>query len=100
MTNLEDEFQKLIDAMHQSVEQKKVNGELSLDDAKLLLDMIDSRISKPAVISGIHEGWSASSIECGYQNDPEYLDDMWISSTGECVEAAKAFDDMCKEQDK
>ena len=69
--DLEQEFQKLMDAAVKQVEEKRDQGTLSITDADDLVDMIAKRRQAPIHEQEREPGWERSSW-CG--------DDAWDSS--------------------
>ena len=71
--NLEQEFQILMRTVLKQINDKKDRGELTYDEATLLIDMVEDRM-RPFPTAA----WDSSGCSIGsdYQND-----DGWTSST-------------------
>ncbi len=71
MTDLEEEFQKLMSDVVDKIQDKKDKGELSLAEAADLILMVQARMKAPGTQEFDQEGWNQSAW-CG--------DNGWQSS--------------------
>jgi len=73
MSDLEQEFKKLVDGLYKEISKKEVDGDLSFEEARQLRDMVYYRVSN--VQGREDDSWCSSG---------NYDDDYWQSSSQSC----------------